>query len=419
MDECLKNFNHYCYMCGKWTIMSSKKKITDEIATLYEQYFNIPVIHNVDWVPKMACSSCVARLYDWRTGRRESMPYGIPMIWSEPLDHEKNMCYVCKNYVVGMNRRKAMEYIYQSVPSAQTTLPHSPPVPIPRKPSPTEEYIPPSFFSEPESNFSLYQPSNITPPCKHIEVTQQRLNIMSRQLKLSQNKTIILAQHLKAVNILSPEVKVFGSRGRQHEFLPFFTRNENNSFTYCNDINGLMSAMNYTYNADQWRLFIDGSKSSLKAVLLYFDNTKNSVPIALAVKTKETYDSMKLILDSVKYHEHCWKICADLKVVALICGLQTGYTKNMCYLCTWDSRYTPQYQKRDWLPRTNRLIGQQNVIHEELVPMDKVLLPPLHIKLGLMKNFIKALLVRGNRLAFGRLEYIFPRLSEAKIKEGK
>ncbi|XP_031637300.1 uncharacterized protein LOC116349837 [Contarinia nasturtii] len=50
--------------------------------------------------------------------------------------------------------------------------------------------------------------------------------------------------------------------------------------------------------------------------------------------------------------------------------------------------------------------------------MEKVLLPPLHIKLGIVKNFIKALVKRNNERAFQRLQQIFRRLSKAKIKEG-
>ena len=45
-----------------------------------------------------------------------------------------------------------------------------------------------------------------------------------------------------------------------------------------------------------------------------------------------------------------------------------------------------------------------------------MLIPPLHIKLGLMKNFTKAL--KNNESAFSYLRQKFPNLSEAKIKEG-
>ena len=48
--------------------------------------------------------------------------------------------------------------------------------------------------------------------------------------------------------------------------------------------------------------------------------------------------------------------------------------------------------------------------------MNKVLLPPLHIKLGLMKNFVKALYKNG--AAFHPLSTVFPGLSAAKLKEG-
>ena len=48
--------------------------------------------------------------------------------------------------------------------------------------------------------------------------------------------------------------------------------------------------------------------------------------------------------------------------------------------------------------------------------MNKVLLPPLHIKLGLMKNFVKVL--HKNGAAFQQLSIVFPGLSAAKLKDG-
>ena len=51
-----------------------------------------------------------------------------------------------------------------------------------------------------------------------------------------------------------------------------------------------------------------------------------------------------------------------------------------------------------------------------LVDVNKVLLPPLHIKLGLMKNFVKAL--HKNGAVFQHLSIVFPGLSVAKLKEG-
>jgi hypothetical protein len=45
---------------------------------------------------------------------------------------------------------------------------------------------------------------------------------------------------------------------------------------------------------------------------------------------------------------------------------------------------------------------------------EKVILPPLHIKLGLVKQFVKAL--DGN--CFNYLSNKFPALSQAEVKEG-
>ena len=48
--------------------------------------------------------------------------------------------------------------------------------------------------------------------------------------------------------------------------------------------------------------------------------------------------------------------------------------------------------------------------------MNKVLLPPLHIKLGLMKNVVKVLHKNGAFLQ--HLYIVFPGLSADKLKEG-
>jgi len=56
------------------------------------------------------------------------------------------------------------------------------------------------------------------------------------------------------------------------------------------------------------------------------------------------------------------------------------------------------------------------VQHPALFEWHKILLPPLHIKLGLMINFVKAIDRTGS--AFKYVAKKFPRLSEAKIKVG-
>ena len=54
-----------------------------------------------------------------------------------------------------------------------------------------------------------------------------------------------------------------------------------------------------------------------------------------------------------------------------------------------------------------------NVIREPLVSREKVLLPPLHIKLGPVKPLAKAL---DFEKVFREIRSMFPKLSDAKIK---
>lgn len=83
----------------------------------------------------------------------------------------------------------------------------------------------------------------------------------------------------------------------------------------------------------------------------------------------------------------------------------------------WDSRATEHhYVRENWPSRTYYEPGQQNVSNVPLVNPQDILLPPLHIKLGLIKNFVKALNREGP--AFQYLINLFPKLSYAKIKEG-
>ncbi|KAJ8672278.1 hypothetical protein QAD02_003537 [Eretmocerus hayati] len=66
--------------------------------------------------------------------------------------------------------------------------------------------------------------------------------------------------------------------------------------------------------------------------------------------------------------------------------------------------------------RDNLDVGQLNVVHEHLVSPAKVLLPPLHIKLELIKQFVKALDKEGR--CFQYLPQKFSHIREATLKEG-
>ena len=155
----------------------------------------------------------------------------------------------------------------------------------------------------------------------------------------------------------------------------------------------------------------------MKCVLLYNGNKLGSLPIAHSTKVKEEYPTIALVMNKIKYDEHKWVICVDLKMVNFLLGQQGGYTKYPCFICLWDSGAKSEHWKRkDWPPREALVPGSMNVINTPLVPRGRIILPPLHIKLGLMKQYVKALNKDGECF-----EYIlkkFPNLSSEKLKAG-
>jgi len=125
-------------------------------------------------------------------------------------------------------------------------------------------------------------------------------------------------------------------RGRHEEFKDFFSQED--GAVFCSDVRSIVEILGHEFYPDQWRLFIDSSKVSLKMVLLHSGNRFPSVPLAHAANMKETHESMKLLLGKIMNDEFKWKLCGYLKVVALLLGMQFACTKYCCFLCEWDSR---------------------------------------------------------------------------------
>ena len=261
-----------------------------------------------------------------------------------------------------------------------------------------------------------YVPYNISK--KPGKITQEKVNDLVRDLGLPKDGAEFLASWLKHNVKEAKNVKTSYYRDREREYRQYFFADEEHSLVYCHDVIGLMNKLKPgCYKSDEWRLFIDSSKRSLKAVLLHNTNVYASIPVAHSVVIKEEYTNLKTVLEKIKYTEHRWQICGDLKILTILLGQQSGYTKNPCFLCEWDSRdRTNHYIRKEWPTRTSLQPGSKNIINEPLVEPSKVLLPPLHIKLGLMKQWVKALNKNGE--CYQYLQEKFPNISDAKLREG-
>ena len=90
----------------------------------------------------------------------------------------------------------------------------------------------------------------------------------------------------------------------------------------------------------------------------------------------------------------------------------------MCLLCLWNSRDdSNHFSKVQWEPREALTACRFNVKHVPLADPKNVLLPPLYIKLELMKCFARAMDHQGSRF-----EYLKEKLgsykSDAKLIAG-
>lgn len=194
------------------------------------------------------------------------------------------------------------------------------------------------------------------------------------------------------------DIKITAFRDRNARLRKCF--DHENGFSYCNNVTRLFFLLNYPYKPEEWRLFIDSSSSGLKVVLLHNGNKQPSVPLAYSKVHKETNEVMELILDKLYYEHHKWLICSDLKVVGLLMGIQGGNCSYPCFKCLWHKGSKAlHYTNKIWPKRPEtRVIGQQNVISNELVEKEAIIFPPLHIKLGLMTQLISALVKRVKQI---------------------
>lgn len=419
--KCLNHPNSFCYTCGSFTPKSQRRTITPRLQKLYQLYFGCPLgDQDKGWAPHVVCKPCSTGLGDWAQKKKRSMPFAIPMIWREPKNHTDD-CYFCCVNVKGFSARNKHKIVYPNIESAMRPVPHDDNLPIPKPPenemelfqevdcdlgndsenlecASDREYIPEFASSEPQ------------------RFTQHELNDLIRDLSLPKDKAELLASRLREKHLVEDDVRICHYRKRTTDLEKFFSLD--GPMVFCNDVPGLFEGLKQQYVASDWRLFIDSSQKSLKGVLLHNGNLKPSVPIAHSVHLKETYENMNIVLKSIQYDLHQWHICGDLKVIGMLMGMQGGFTKFCCFLCLWDSRNTSEhYIKRDWKSRSTYNPGEENVQHIPLVDKQKILLPPLHIKLGLAKTFVKTLGRRTSK-GFQYLSEIFCRVSAAKLREG-
>ena len=210
--------------------------------------------------------------------------------------------------------------------SARAPVPHDDSMPPPVPPlhgldttdSSTDEHNSDGLISSNYTDFDTTEDP--------ILFSQKHLNDLIRDLCLSKEKVELLASRLKEQNMVEKDVKVSYYRKRNWDLSSAFK--VEGLLGYCHDIEELFQTLGIVHIVNEWRLFIDSSKRSLKAVFLHIGNKKPSIPIAHSAQLKESYDSNEILLNAIHYSDYQWSLCGDLKVIGILMGLQGGFTKH-------------------------------------------------------------------------------------------
>jgi len=302
------------------TFKSRRQSFTPHIKKCYEHYFGCKVgDQDKILAPHFCCVTC-ARLLVAKGSR--SMPFAIPMVWREPTDHVAD-CYFCLTSITGVTAKSKHSVQYPNLPSAMRPVPHSAELPVPKPP--TNMTLSDSESSDEDvgqANSNMDCDPTFAGACFSNEsyvLTQGDLNDIVCDLSLSKKQAELLGFRLKGWNLLHQDTKVCFYRGCHEGFKDFFSQKD--GVVFCNDVCSVMEVLVHEFNPAQWCLFIDSSKVTLKVVLLHNGNKFPSIPLARAANMKESYESMKLLLGKIKCDEFKWKLCGDLKVVALLLGM--------------------------------------------------------------------------------------------------
>ena len=160
-------------------------KITDFVKKAYRDYFGVKLgDQDKPFAPHVCCKTRVENLNDWRNGKKKTMPFAIPMVWSEGKDHTTN--YFCMINLKRINRKNKY---------------HGSDLPIP-EPDGNMEYS--SDFEYSDMTVvadDAYKPEEDD---QAFPLTQAKIDDLTRNLNFSKESTQLLGSRFKEKQLLAP-----------------------------------------------------------------------------------------------------------------------------------------------------------------------------------------------------------------------
>lgn len=466
MDKtvCYSNRHKFCYVCACYIKSSSQITPfkTDTNINNYKIVYNKKQLKSLDYnfVASSICSNCRLNLSKIANSiQKKDKPSRLraknPAKWKKPLDPHNSTslsnCYICQ-YAHKINTdlqlKRWPENIDLDLDDFSVVFNKDQDIDLGDYDNITEytqiqfnddedNLLDPDYESEEEQlDNKSAGPSNID---NDNLLTQQNVSDIIKKLNLDKERGELLASILKRLKITTNDFRITFYRNRTKELKNFFkTPIGLPNTVYLDDLSGYLEYCNTEFNSNKWRLFFDSNTTSFKCCLIYNrenidDEKKPIIPLIYSKDLDEYYEDLKTALELIHYNDvlKCY-ICCDFKILNILVGLKSGNCKYQCLFCTWDSRNFINQYKRGPDELRDYQLNKFSIINKSLVPIDKILLPSLHIKLGVFSKFVQLLAPKyktvkkekvkisdGNQRAFDFLIKLFPRKTESKIIAGK
>lgn len=309
VNEQCEHKDKFCVVCGLFTPLTYARKMNENLQKLYETNFKMDFV-KAWYKPDIICNYCRAGLQKTPT----IIKYELPMQWLNRSEHSAMSCYFCinneKTSGIRFNTRDQIEYdLVDSVlppvlkKRAQENQEEQQPMDIelgdldmdvgavgggePEEAiagasgettppgaslSVVETESPPSAVD----TSSTFQPDRRDMQKTHEPILFRQADVdnLAKELRLDDKKKELLGLRLADHNVVDSEFRVTAGRKRRHtqEIDEMYRTDNATKMTYCWNIRLLFLRMRQPHNPNEWRLFIDGGKKSLKAVLLHNTN---------------------------------------------------------------------------------------------------------------------------------------------------
>lgn len=257
----------FCFICGLYTDHRHKLRFdpNHKVIPLYEQYFGKTYMRDQWYIPQICCTTCYAilRCSGTESSKIHTFTFCEPVAWLPQRVHRPNNCYFCLTDTKGHHFKTRKNIKYAVVDSVIQPIFREE-----RDITPHVGGFSPLSMSVAETTHKSSSSSEFLPPgersSKRHYVSKEEFHDLVRDLHLSKAQIELLGSRMQQWNFLDKDVSITFSRSQPtNEFESMFSESDcEPNLVYCNDVNILFNRFGVTHDADEWRLFIDGSMKS-------------------------------------------------------------------------------------------------------------------------------------------------------------